>query len=116
MTMMRKTLLAIFIFITIVALAWPIRSVSAAQQPPVIATPTRWITMTSPNGGEILSVGSVHRITWNASTNIDKIYIGYKACSSCLSWIATNIPNTGYYDWNVFVGNTTNTQFKIQVI
>ena len=69
-----------------------------------------------PNGGEILSVGSVYRITWNSTPDIDTVTIGYKSCDSCLSWIVNNIPNTGYYDWTVSVGNTINTQFKIYII
>jgi hypothetical protein len=74
------------------------------------------IQLLQPNGGEVLTVVSVYRITWNSTSNIDQVSIGYKACDSCLGWIANNIPNTGYYDWNVFVGNTTNTQFKIYII
>jgi hypothetical protein len=113
--MIRKTLLNIFTMLAVVAFAWPIEAVSAAQ-PPVIATPVHWLTVTSPNGGEVMSVGSVQRITWNSSANINRVTIGYKACAICFSWIATNIPNTGYYDWTVSVGNTTNTQFRILVI
>ncbi len=75
-----------------------------------------WIKVTSPNGGETLRVGETYTITWQSSPNIDKVTIGYKACPSCLDWIANNIPNTGSYNWKVFVGNTTNTKFKIYVI
>jgi len=75
-----------------------------------------FVQIVQPNGGEVLNVGSVYRITWNSSPNIDMVTIGYKACDSCLDWIANNIPNAGYYDWDVFVGNTTNTQFKIYII
>jgi hypothetical protein len=74
-----------------------------------------FIQVVQPNGGEVLTVGSTYRITWNSSPDIDKVTIGYKACDSCLDWIATNIPNLGYYDWTVFVGNTINTQFKIDI-
>jgi hypothetical protein len=75
-----------------------------------------FVQIVQPNGGEVLNVGSVYRITWNSTPDIDKVSIGYKACDSCLDWIATNISNIGYYDWNVFVGNTVNTQFKIYII
>jgi len=64
----------------------------------------------------VLSVGDIYRITWDSSPNIDKVTLGYKSCPSCLDWIATLIPNTGYYDWTVFVGNTTNTEFTIEII
>jgi hypothetical protein len=113
--MIRKIVLNIFTMMVVVTFAWPVQSVSAAQ-PPVIAAPARWLTLTSPNGGEVLSVGSVHRITWNSSANINRVAIGYMACATCFNLIAINIPNTGYYDWNVFVGNTTTTQFRVLVI
>src|SRR5688500_8698591 len=113
--MIRKIILNIFTMMVVVTFAWPVQSVSAAQ-PSVIAAPARWLTLTSPNGGEVLSVGSVHRITWNSSANINMVAIGYMACSTCFNLIAINIPNTGYYDWTVFVGSTTNTQYRILVI
>jgi predicted outer membrane repeat protein len=80
------------------------------------ATPsTMYIQILQPNGGEILTPGTTYRISWNSSPDIDKVSLGYKSCDSCLNWIATNIPNAGFYDWNVSVGNTTNTQFKIDI-
>lgn len=112
--MFRKIPSLFFIVITIAALVWPTGSVSAAQAE--LAAPTRWITISTPNGGEVLSVGSIYRIKWKSSSNINRVSIGYKSCDSCLNWIVTNIPNVGFYDWTVFVGNTTRTQFRIQVI
>ena len=47
---------------------------------------------------------------------IDKVYLGYSFGPGSLNWIATNIANTGYYDWNVNIGNTTNTKAKISII
>jgi predicted outer membrane repeat protein len=96
------------------ALAWPSFPVLATNSSDLNAA-TRWIRVTSPNGGEVVTVGDVYRITWQASANIDKVSIGYKSCTSCLAWIVTNIPNTGFYDWTVNVGNTTKTQFTIQI-
>jgi len=75
-----------------------------------------FVQIVQPNGGEVLSTGTNYRIMWNSTPDIDMVTIGYKSCDSCLDWIATNIPNVGYYDWNVFVGNTVNTQFKIYII
>lgn len=75
-----------------------------------------FLRVLQPNGGETLNVGSVYRITWDSTSDIDTVTIGYKGCDSCLSWIANNIANTGYYDWTVSVGNTLNTQFKIYII
>jgi hypothetical protein len=75
-----------------------------------------FVQVVQPNGGEVLQVGTTYRIIWNSTSDIDKVTIGYKSCDSCLSWIANNIPNTGFYDWTVSVGNTINTQFKIYII
>jgi hypothetical protein len=79
-------------------------------------TPVRWVRVTDPNGGEVMTEGQVFRITWDNSPNISVVTLGYKGCPSCLNWIANNIPNTGYYDWTVNVGNTTNTQFTIYLL
>src|SRR3989344_4703614 len=73
------------------------------------------VNVTSPNGGEILTIGSTHRRTW-ASSNVDTINIGYSFGPGSLNWIATNVSNVGYYDWNVNIGNTTNMQVKISII
>ncbi len=53
-------------------------------------------------------------ITWD-SKNVDKVTLGYTSGPGRLDWIANNIPNTGSYDWTINVGNTTNTQFGIQI-
>jgi hypothetical protein len=74
------------------------------------------VRITQPNGGEVLTVGNTYRITWDSTADLDTVTLGYKSCESCLSWIANGIPNTGYYDWNVFVGNTINTQFQIYIL
>jgi CSLREA domain-containing protein len=95
----------------------PTTTPTTAFTPTGTSTPpsTMFVQILQPNGGEVLTVGTTYRITWNSSPDIDKVTLGYKSCESCLDWIATNIPNTGYYDWNVYVGNTTNTQFKIDI-
>ena len=104
-----------FAFIISLALAWPVFPALALDTSEANAA-YRWIKVTSPNGGEVMTVGDVYRITWQASSNIDKVSIGYKSCYSCLTWIVTNIPNTGYYDWTCNVGNThPKTQFTIQI-
>ena len=77
-------------------------------------TPTLWIKVTSPNGGEVITEGDVFRITWASSPSIDRVSIGYKACYSCLDWIAFDTPNTGYYDWPVSVGYGTS-QYTIEI-
>lgn len=94
----------------------PTPTPTSTPTPTPTPVPGLSVTVTSPNGGEILSVGQTYRITWDSSATIDTVTIGYKACDSCLDWIANNIPNTNSYDWTVNVGNTTNTQFRIYII
>jgi len=67
------------------------------------------IDIVSPNGGEVLTVGKTHMITWN-SINVDKVYLGWSLGEGSLNWIDTNIvtskeTGTYSYDWNVNVGN-----------
>ncbi len=89
-------------------------SVSTSPSPTPMG---RWVHVDSPNGGETLTVGQTYRIKWSNSVGIDKVYIGYSSCPSCLDDISPGlVANTGYYDWKVFVGNTANTQFKINII
>lgn len=73
------------------------------------------LTITSPNGGETFTEGDITTITWDASSNIDKVSIGWSTGPGSLNWIAFTAPNTGSYTWNVNVGNTTNTQFLIKI-
>ena len=96
------------------ALAWPALPAYAGN-PNDLNTAIRWVNVTAPNGGEVMTVGDVYRVTWQSSANIDKVSIGYKSCYTCLTWIVTNIPNTGYFDWTLYVGNTSKTQFTIQI-
>lgn len=120
-------LLSLSFFILLASTSYALSSVntqsatgSRAKKPTKTPTPTPtpsiYVQVISPNGGETLTVGKTYRITWKSTPNIDTVSIGYSACPSCLDWIATGIHNTNYYDWNVFVGNTTNTQFKIWMI
>ena len=94
-----------------------ITSLSVTQQAQVAGTSGALsLAVTSPNGGEVLFVGDTKTITWTSSSVIDKVSIGYSTGPGSLNWIANNIPNTNSYNWNVNVGNTTNTQFKIWMI
>lgn len=84
--------------------------------PTITPIPSMQIQVLQPNGGETLYVGDVYRISWTSSPNIDMVSIGYSTGPGSLNWIVTNVPNSYYYDWTVYVGNTANTQFKIQII
>ncbi len=74
------------------------------------------LKVTSPNGGEVYTEGETHTITWDSSPNIDTVAIGWSSGPGSLNWIKFSTPNTGSYTWNVDVGNTSNTQFLIEVI
>ena len=77
------------------------------------------VSFISPNGGETLCVGKTYHITWD-STNVDKVSLGYSFGEGSLNWFqgnsGNNIANTGSYDWNVNIGNTTNTNLKLYII
>jgi cell division septation protein DedD len=101
----------------------PTATSTSTQTPTATATPTntplaspRSVRVLQPNGGEVLTVGSTYRITWNSTADIDTVAIAFTTCDLCLNWITSGLPNRGYYDWDVFVGNTGITQYKIYVI
>ena len=59
------------------------------------------ITVTSPNGGENLKVGSSHNITWTSTGPIGNVKIEY--CTTDRPWmeIISSTPNDGTYTWTV---------------
>jgi hypothetical protein len=80
----------------------------------------------SPNGGEALSEAEVCPITWqvnNPSPALDlvEIFLLYRCdgCSPEWQWsktIASNLPvSQGSYDWQVYVDNHVDSEFKIQL-
>lgn len=95
----------------------PTVTTTSTPSPTATATPApRFITITSPNGGETLTVGETYRIKWN-SNRVSNVMIGYSFGPGSLNWITSDlVPNQGYYDWKVGIGNTANTQVKIEAI
>lgn len=73
-----------------------------------------FVTVTSPNGGTFTE-GDTMNISWDSSSNIDKVSIMIKTDQHHGSWVAFSTPNTKSYSWKVDVGNTTNTQFYIEI-
>ncbi len=72
------------------------------------------ITILSPNGNDVLDVGSLISITWN-SYNVGgaiKIELSRDGGSS-FELIADNHPNVGFYNWNVSGPNTFEALFKV---
>src|SRR3989344_79857 len=93
-----------------------ITSLSVTQQAQVARTSGALsLAVTSPNGGETFTVVQQITIQWDSS-NVDLVSIGWSDGPSSWNTFASNIPNTCSYTWNVNVGNTTNTQFKIRIM
>jgi murein DD-endopeptidase MepM/ murein hydrolase activator NlpD len=90
------------------------------------------LTLTSPNGGEVLTSGTPHSITWNSTGLVSAVKLEYSADDG-KTWntIVSSAPNTGSYSWTVTgvgtwrakvrildaenssVGDTSNAKFKI---
>lgn len=99
-----------------------------------VAAGTQAINLTSPNGGESWIGNTNHNITWT-SQNIPLVNLEY-SIDSGLTWqsIATNVNNTGSYNWqvplpasthcfvkvisanNTSVSDVSNAQFEIQFV
>lgn len=73
------------------------------------------LTITYPNGGELLSVGDVENITWqNVGTVSNSLKIEYSKDSFVTSTvIAANAPNFGTFAWTV--PNDVSTSMKIRI-
>jgi hypothetical protein len=68
----------------------------------IIFSPSPFITVTSPNGGESLGVGEPHLITWTNTGAINNVKIEYSNDSgSTWAEIIQSTPNTGSYEWTV---------------
>jgi hypothetical protein len=67
-----------------------------------IISPSETVTVTSPNGGESLSVGSTHVITWTCSGSVDSVNIEY-SINNGTSWtgIISAAFNNGSFEWTV---------------
>ncbi len=60
------------------------------------------VTVTSPNGGEVWSVGEVHPITWSTSgTSPHHVMIYYSADGGTQWNTIVTYPNTGSFNWTV---------------
>jgi WD40 repeat protein len=60
------------------------------------------VTITSPNGGEYLTVGSIHSITWTSTGNVGNVKVQY-SIDNGTSWIeiVASATDNGSYDWTV---------------
>jgi hypothetical protein len=59
------------------------------------------LNLTSPNGGEGLTSGAVHNITWTSTGSISNVQLHYSLDNGS-SWNLINtVPNSGTYAWTV---------------
>jgi hypothetical protein len=76
------------------------------------------LTLTSPNGGEVLPGGTIHNITWNNHTGNSGSYTLYYSINNGSTWItiASNVAaNLETYAWNVPVrAYTGNALVRVQ--
>jgi subtilisin family serine protease len=74
------------------------------------------VTVTDPNGGEVLTAGQVYTITWNATDNVGvtqtSIYYSFDGGTS-YDFIDSLSGNPGSYDWTV--PSTPSTQCLVKV-
>jgi hypothetical protein len=60
----------------------------------------KWIIILSPNGGEELSVGASHTISWTSAGEISDVKIEYITMEGWKT-IISSTPNDGNYNWTV---------------
>jgi hypothetical protein len=77
------------------------------------ATPAS-LTVTSPNGGEFLSIGSNHSIRWTSESVTDLIRIRYSTDGGA-NWIkiADNLQDSGSWTWTI--PNVTSSQCLVRI-
>ncbi len=73
-----------------------------------------YITVTSPNGGENWDQGSVHSITW--TDNIpDSVMIELYKGGAFLQVLATSLPSTGSFPWNIPADQPPGNDYKVMI-
>jgi hypothetical protein len=70
------------------------------------------ITLTRPNGGEVLAAGSTYSITWSSTGPVSNVLIQYSTNEQGWNDIAS-VPNTGSYDWLVPASNSSQCLIRI---
>ncbi len=90
----------------------PVHSVTLANGFTINPKPCD-ITVTAPNGGELWTVGDNHAITWASDCDcLVKIEVSY---NNGTDWflIATDVPNSGSYNWMVTDNPSTNCLIRV---
>lgn len=75
------------------------------------------VTVTSPDGGEILNVGTGATLTWNASDNVGvtavDIELSRAGVGGPYESVASGLANTGSYSWTVTGPATSNALLRV---
>jgi hypothetical protein len=76
------------------------------------------VSLTSPNGGEVWTIGTTHAITWSASDNaaVDSVTIAYSTDGGATYpyAVAAGLANAGTFSW--LVPNTRSATARVRVI
>jgi hypothetical protein len=76
------------------------------------------VSLTSPNGGEVWTIGTTHAITWSASDNaaVDSVTIAYSSDGGATYpyAVAASLANAGTFSW--VVPNTRSATARVRVI
>ncbi len=70
-------------------------------------------TITSPNGGESWTVGSIHNITWTTSGTVENVKLEYTTNGSTWTLITASVANNGAYAWTI--PSTSSPSVKVRV-
>lgn len=96
------------------------QNAAVSDQSNAIFSIRKALTVTSPNGGEVLQGGTVHNITWNNHTGNSSSYTLYYSVNNGSTWItiASNVAaNLETYAWNVPVrAYSNNCLIRVQYI
>jgi hypothetical protein len=79
----------------------------------IVPTPT--ITVTSPNGSEILTRGTSHSITWNVDNVTGTVTIDLYKGGALDSAIGTESASVGTFSWNIPGGLATGNDYTVRI-
>lgn len=74
-----------------------------------------FITIISPNITTVWNAQETERIQWVTFGVIDNVDILLLEGSVIVEWIAENVPNTGYYDWEVPTSREPGTSYSVAI-
>lgn len=73
------------------------------------------IEVTSPNGGEVWTVGSTKTIRWTSTGEVGNVKIELFKSGAAVSTISSSTANDGMYSWKLPVTLTTASNYKIKI-